>query len=517
MLVVGLFAVLSWDSTFPDKRDVMVLAPLPIRSRTLFLAKITGVAAALGVTVVSLHSVAQIVCPGALSSQPAVTFAGQSIPASGGFLSFIRTFAAYWITMFVAGAFIFCCVLGVQGIDRAFIAAPSLPARVFSAAIGRVLSISVRILFTAGGCDSAVYRRGPGQRVGRVAIFVLVRRPISAIARVSGAAGVGASRLDRFRGGFLRDGSSLRVLILSDAAHDRRGAGYRAQRSRRALAAAIWGRAPNGHRPIQRAQSAAQPAASRHSRLLFGDRSRAQPAAFRRAGGAPPTWRRRIMEPRERAAARHNHYADAAVGGWHAHRVRFAARFEGELDLSHCAGPRRRPFYRGAAASHARGSAFCRCGLRPPRCCFPSGPGARPRRIWRFLVYWAQSSRKYACKAFRKSLLPVPICPGKTNIHLTLVVQRAGAGGLYRMVRGNGIEGDPAAPALRRLDRRAHWRATFRASAYQGADGFGRYRYPVRRRGIACNPRVGSMANEVVTARSIGAAIQLCNSLARSP
>ena len=25
MLVVGLFAILSWDSTFPDRRDVMVL------------------------------------------------------------------------------------------------------------------------------------------------------------------------------------------------------------------------------------------------------------------------------------------------------------------------------------------------------------------------------------------------------------------------------------------------------------------------------------------------------------
>src|SRR3978361_2145068 len=30
MLVVGLFAVLSWDSAFPDRRDVLVLAPLPI-------------------------------------------------------------------------------------------------------------------------------------------------------------------------------------------------------------------------------------------------------------------------------------------------------------------------------------------------------------------------------------------------------------------------------------------------------------------------------------------------------
>ena len=44
MLAVGLFAVLSWDSTFPDKRDVMVLAPLPVHTRTLFLAKASGIA-----------------------------------------------------------------------------------------------------------------------------------------------------------------------------------------------------------------------------------------------------------------------------------------------------------------------------------------------------------------------------------------------------------------------------------------------------------------------------------------
>lgn len=126
MLVVGLLAVLSWDSTFPDKRDVMVLAPLPIRPKTLFLAKVAGVGAALGLTVVSLHSLAQLSWPMALSGQPAVTFAGQAIPASGGFVSFLRTFAAYWIAMFAAGAFIFCCVLAVQGI-----AAQVLPRRLF--------------------------------------------------------------------------------------------------------------------------------------------------------------------------------------------------------------------------------------------------------------------------------------------------------------------------------------------------------------------------------------------------
>ena len=55
MLVVGLFAILSWDSTFPDRRDVMVLAPLPVRSRTIFFAKVAAVATALSVTVATLH------------------------------------------------------------------------------------------------------------------------------------------------------------------------------------------------------------------------------------------------------------------------------------------------------------------------------------------------------------------------------------------------------------------------------------------------------------------------------
>jgi hypothetical protein len=57
MLVTGLFAVLSWDSTFPDRRDLLVLAPLPVRARTFFLAKVAAVAAALAVTVGSLNLV----------------------------------------------------------------------------------------------------------------------------------------------------------------------------------------------------------------------------------------------------------------------------------------------------------------------------------------------------------------------------------------------------------------------------------------------------------------------------
>ena len=104
MLVVGVFAVLSWDSTFPDRRDILVLAPLPVRMSTLFLAKIAAMATALSLSIVALHSFASLVWP--------IVFAAPD----GGFLGIIRSFAAYWITMLSAGAFIFCALLFLQGL-----------------------------------------------------------------------------------------------------------------------------------------------------------------------------------------------------------------------------------------------------------------------------------------------------------------------------------------------------------------------------------------------------------------
>jgi CubicO group peptidase (beta-lactamase class C family) len=86
MLVVGLFAVLTWDSTFPNRRDVFVLAPLPVRARTMFLAKIGAVAAALALTVVALHAMGGIVWPlvlhyqGAAQPTPALIYAAALPP-----------------------------------------------------------------------------------------------------------------------------------------------------------------------------------------------------------------------------------------------------------------------------------------------------------------------------------------------------------------------------------------------------------------------------------------------------
>jgi pimeloyl-ACP methyl ester carboxylesterase len=104
MAVVGLFAVLSWESALPNQRDVLVLAPLPVRIRTIFLAKLAAMGSALGLAVLVLN-----------------VFTGISYPIAiglvkGGFLGVVRSFAAYWMTMLAATAFMFGGVLALQGI-----------------------------------------------------------------------------------------------------------------------------------------------------------------------------------------------------------------------------------------------------------------------------------------------------------------------------------------------------------------------------------------------------------------
>ena len=90
MLVVGLFAVMSWDATFPDRRDVLVLAPLPVRARTMFLAKVAAVGSGLGLTIVLLHSLMGLCWPLAFAARaraatlPTVTFDPTPRPLSPG-------------------------------------------------------------------------------------------------------------------------------------------------------------------------------------------------------------------------------------------------------------------------------------------------------------------------------------------------------------------------------------------------------------------------------------------------
>ncbi len=96
--VVGLFAVIAWNAVLPDRRDALVLGPLPVRLRTIFLAKVAAMATALGVSIGAVN-----------------VFTGLTVPFIAG-VSPIRALAAYWLTMIAAGVFVFAALLAVQGI-----------------------------------------------------------------------------------------------------------------------------------------------------------------------------------------------------------------------------------------------------------------------------------------------------------------------------------------------------------------------------------------------------------------
>jgi hypothetical protein len=104
MLVVGLVTVVSWDATFPDRRDTMVLSPLPVASQTILLAKLAASAAVLGLAIVALNATSALMLSDILGSMP------------GPHLGFIPSLAAYLFTLAASSAFLYGSVLTVQGL-----------------------------------------------------------------------------------------------------------------------------------------------------------------------------------------------------------------------------------------------------------------------------------------------------------------------------------------------------------------------------------------------------------------
>lgn len=114
MTIAGLIAVLGWDSTFPDRRDMLVLGPLPVRSHTLFFAKIAASLAGPAIAVIMFN-----LCTG--FGWPMVFAVGL-----GHSFSLLRTLPAYWFTILSAGAFMVLSILALQGL-----AANLLPRQIF--------------------------------------------------------------------------------------------------------------------------------------------------------------------------------------------------------------------------------------------------------------------------------------------------------------------------------------------------------------------------------------------------
>jgi hypothetical protein len=114
MLVIGLVTVISWDSTFPDRRDVMVLSPLPVKPHTILFAKVAASATLLGLAILTLNFATGIAWPLLIGSH------------HDSLWGYPDSLAAYWLTVIAASTFILCSVLSVQGLGALL-----LPRRLF--------------------------------------------------------------------------------------------------------------------------------------------------------------------------------------------------------------------------------------------------------------------------------------------------------------------------------------------------------------------------------------------------
>jgi hypothetical protein len=104
MLMVGSFSILSWDSIFPNRLDLMVLSPLPVRIGAIFRAKLAASAGSIGICILALNSITGFIWP--------LLFC----PEGTGLLGAIRSIAAYWLSLLACSIFVFCCILALQGI-----------------------------------------------------------------------------------------------------------------------------------------------------------------------------------------------------------------------------------------------------------------------------------------------------------------------------------------------------------------------------------------------------------------
>lgn len=97
MTLSGLLAVLVWDSLFLDQRDFAVLSPLPVRRRTLYLAKMAAATFFPAVFLLAIIHVSPVLMASFLLPVPSMTEPGTYV-------------VAHAVAVFAAGAFTFLCV-----------------------------------------------------------------------------------------------------------------------------------------------------------------------------------------------------------------------------------------------------------------------------------------------------------------------------------------------------------------------------------------------------------------------
>ncbi|HEV2401238.1 MAG TPA: hypothetical protein VGS27_30165 [Candidatus Sulfotelmatobacter sp.] len=136
MTVTGMVAVWRWDAIFPDRRDYMNLAHLPVSLRTIFQANLVAVLFLIGLVAVDVNGASCVLFPMVVS-------------AAQGTLPFFLKFAfVHAGAVLLASVFAFFAVFSVLGCLMAVLSAPVFR-RVSSYARGLVVVYFVTLLCTS--------------------------------------------------------------------------------------------------------------------------------------------------------------------------------------------------------------------------------------------------------------------------------------------------------------------------------------------------------------------------------
>lgn len=150
MTVTGAVAVWRWDAIFPDRRDYMNLVPLPISTRTIFLANLVAVLFLVGLVSLDVNVASCLLFP-------LVVGATQSK-----FLFFVRFAVVHALGVLLASIFAFFAVFSVIGLLMAV-----LPPRTFrriSAYMRGVVVVCLVALLCTSLAVPQLLRRFPAPR-----------------------------------------------------------------------------------------------------------------------------------------------------------------------------------------------------------------------------------------------------------------------------------------------------------------------------------------------------------------
>lgn len=146
MAVTGIVTVLKWDKILPDAQDYLNLAPLPIRSRTVFLANAGAIAIAVLVLAVDVNAVPTFFFPFFATASAETTFA-----------AFVQFMAVHLVCVLLASFFTFCAVFALLGMLSAVL--PREAFRACSSWVRGVLLIAFIMLLLTGFAGTAFLRR----------------------------------------------------------------------------------------------------------------------------------------------------------------------------------------------------------------------------------------------------------------------------------------------------------------------------------------------------------------------